>query len=320
MPQHSTDIKNQFKILLDLKLSRKDIISKLNISERTYYYWKSKYEKTGKIEKKKIPGRPRSTTASQDETVIQVLKKNPYSSNDAKKSLFQEEKIDISSRTIIRRAKEVGMKFRKSTVAPSLTENQVKKRLIFANDNSNTDWKKYIFTDEKLWCVEKPQSKKWCIVNEKYVSPRKKFPKKVMCWAGIGYDYKLDIYIFEDKVNQETYRNMLDSHFLPFYRERSAYGSLVLYQDGATSHTGSKTKEFLGRKRIKYVTGPPNSPDLNPIENMWAILSDKMKRHECDTVENFIRALKEEWEKISQSQIKNLVNSMNDRIEMVKKK
>jgi transposase len=195
----------------------------------------------------------------------------------------------------------------------------VKKRLIFSEENTKTDWKRYIFTDEKLWCVEKPQCKKWCILNETHTSPRKKFPKKVMCWAGISYDYKLDLYIFREKVNQQSYRNMLENHFIPFYREKSAYGSLVLYQDGATSHTAKETKQFLRRKKINFVTGPPNSPDLNPIENMWAILSDKMKTYDFKTESDFITALKTEWKKIPQFQIRNLINSMEDRIQMVKK-
>ena len=51
---------------------------------------------------------------------------------------------------------------------------------------------------------------------------------------------------------------------------------------------------------------PCHSPDLNPIENLWNIVKTN--------VEQF---MKEEWERIPDTVLINLVNSMKTRCELV---
>ena len=41
---------------------------------------------------------------------------------------------------------------------------------------------------------------------------------------------------------------------------------------------------------------PANSPDLNPIENVWSILADRVdKLGQVNTIENLIQNLKLAW-------------------------
>jgi transposase len=47
-------------------------------------------------------------------------------------------------------------------------------------------------------------------------------------------------------------------------------------QDGARIHTAGNVMEWLRTKDIEFLEWPPQSPDLNPIENIWAYLKDKL--------------------------------------------
>ncbi|KAF2677734.1 hypothetical protein K458DRAFT_318933, partial [Lentithecium fluviatile CBS 122367] len=61
------------------------------------------------------------------------------------------------------------------------------------------------------------------------------------------------------------------------------------------------------RNKISLFPYPPYSPNLNPIENIWSIIKDRLnKRNRKDlgrgtsleSIEAFKRAIKEEWDNL----------------------
>jgi transposase len=90
----------------------------------------------------------------------------------------------------------------------------------------------------------------------------------------------------------------------------------VLMQDGAAPHTGKLTKKFIADHRINVLPNwPPRSPDLNPIENLWAWLSrlvSDMGPTDEDELEQFVI---EAWENLDQEEIDELVRTYQRRLE-----
>ena len=62
---------------------------------------------------------------------------------------------------------------------------------------------------------------------------------------------------------------------------------------------------------------PPSSPDLNPIENVWAIVQARVNRRGPETFEDFKLAVIQELKGLSQQTISNLYASMRGRIDAV---
>ena len=62
---------------------------------------------------------------------------------------------------------------------------------------------------------------------------------------------------------------------------------------------------------------PSNSPDLNPIEHVWKLLKDKVKKKNIYNTEDFKKIILNEWKAININIINSLINSMQNRINEV---
>ena len=94
-------------------------------------------------------------------------------------------------------------------------------------------------------------------------------------------------------------------------------GNWIFMQDGATSHTSKTTVQWL-QSQCKFIQGwPANSPDLNPIEHLWAILKAAVYKCKPKTVDDLKRVLQITWDQISIQKINNLVSSFYQRLQLV---
>ena len=67
------------------------------------------------------------------------------------------------------------------------------------------------------------------------------------------------------------------------------------------------------------ITPPPNSPELNPIENLWAIVQARLIERRFTTVIGLLRALQQIWLATDQCQLRNLNSDMSRRVTLVKR-
>lgn len=235
----------------------------------------------------------------------------------------------ISPSTVQRRLNEDGLKGRAPIKKPLLTAKHIKARYNFGLKHQSwtvDDWKRVLFTDETKLNKRGSDGKVWTwrrtgeLLKPKHVKTTIKHDDSVMVWGcfnstGIG-----DIHILDDIMNAAVYIRILSSHMLPSAR-RLFKENFIFQQDNDPKHTAKKVKEYLKNKNITVLDWPSQSPDLNPIENLWDRLKILIRKEKIEKKSDFKEAIIRCWNGIKPEYCNALIESMPRRMdELVKNK
>jgi len=103
------------------------------------------------------------------------------------------------------------------------------------------------------------------------------------------------------KLNRFGYIQILENNLLPWIHKKFNHRRYFFQQDNAPIHTAKDTKDWMSQKQVKVLSKwPAQSPDLNPIENLWGELQRRVRKRNlrpANKHELYV-ALKEEWETI----------------------
>ncbi len=140
-----------------------------------------------------------------------------------------------------------------------------------------------------------------------------KFPQSVMIWAAMSSAGVGPLCFIKSRVNAAIYQEILEHFMLPSAEKLYGDADLIFQQDLAPAHTAKGTKSWFNDHGVTVLDWPANSPDLNPIENLWGIVRDT-RPNNADDMKTAIKAA---WAFITPEQCHRLIVSMQRRIDAV---
>ncbi|XP_018371229.1 PREDICTED: transposable element Tc1 transposase [Trachymyrmex cornetzi] len=271
----------QIIVLHSVGLSQVQIAKKIKCSRCAVQTTIKRYNDTKQFKSRSGRGRKRKTTAREDRYLKQnALKDRRQTAKELTAALRSDHEISISAKTVSRRLNEFGIKARKARQKPWLSETNRKKRLAWAKKYKSwtaSDWDKILWSDES---------------NIQLFGT----PGAVYVHRRIGEAYNPKCIVPTVKHGGEETEQV------------------IFQQDDAPCHTARKSIAWFKRNKIKLFEWPPQSPDLNPIEHLWAHLKKHVRARKCTSITELKKAIFEEWEKISPTICERLVHSLPKRI------
>jgi len=127
-------------------------------------------------------------------------------------------------------------------------------------------------------------------------------------------------------ITADEYYDVVASHFLPqgtrIFASGPGLSSWILQQDNDPTHkqpSKQALEEWAKKHPGQTVTilkdWPPSSPDLSPIENVWAMVQQEAQKAACNTFDEYKAKVNELFCNISKETLKKLINSMKSRMQ-----
>lgn len=313
--------------------SVKELSEMFSVTRKTIYNVINRAENEGRLEPKRGGGPKPKITERAERLLIRKINRNPQiSTRTLARELEEECGVVVSHETVRQAILKNKYSSRAARKKPLLSSANVDKRLSFAVMNVSLAadyWDDVIFCDETkmmLYYNDGP-SRVWrkplTSLENRNIIPTVKFGKmSVMIWGCISSEGVGDLAFIETTMDAQKYLDILKRNLVSSARKfgfiRDNKPQFKFYQDNDPKHKSHIVRMWLLYNCGKVIDTPPQSPDLNPIENLWVHLKKNVAKRQPKNMTALKSAILEEWQMIpSNYDLKKLIHSMKKRLQCV---
>lgn len=334
------------------ELSIRQLALKCGVHKNTAKRWIDRYKQHGHVWDQQRPGREAKVLPAVLAELDRVRQqKDPpiaNSSSEMAQHIYRQMGVDISPRTVRRAIRRDEWLWQLPKQKPMLKPPHKRARLLWAQKHirKRTCFSKWMYTDSKIFLLQKiggrRQVRMWAPKGARPVVQINKCTKGIHVYAGLTiYGLTQPSFVtgannlvssFINPRTQQPYRGVCTREYVEQVMPKLIQGGNLLFattgrwssewvyqQDNAPCHASAVTKESLQAKMPNRHEQhwPACSPDLSPIETVWALMERSLQRSTVSikTVPELSAAIQKEFRCFSRVTCKKLMQGVPRRLE-----
>ncbi|XP_011270941.1 hypothetical protein CAOG_09225 [Capsaspora owczarzaki ATCC 30864] len=280
-------VRGQVLALRNAGLSYNKIATQLHLPRSTVISITQRFSGRATTSDSPRPGRPSKLKSfHRNNIVAQILLDESDTAPEVAATMRTLSKVRVSPCTIRRVLHGAGLVNGAKVKKALLKETHKERRLAFALAHQHwtvDDWLRVVFSDETALYLYRNNNggRVWRLVGEtltdRCVQGTVKFGGgHINVWGAIS---RFGISLFcevGDVMNGDTYLSVLESELLASIRVWNNKNEMIFMHDNAPCHKRKDVAKWFETNQITVLDWPANSPDLNPIENAWNMVKNKI--------------------------------------------
>lgn len=299
----------QLQVHLENGMTQQQVAKKLGLTQCMVSRALAKYAKYGSLQRLPVTGRCLAISCAMGRTIrAQLVANSKTSLREMSTILFNKHGVRVQAATIMRWLNRIGIVARTPIYKPLLTPRHIAMRFeaaIHWLTLSEEKLEMIVWSDESKFNLRYNDGRKkdWCFPNatleSRSIVPTVKFGGgSVMVWGcftpfGVGR-----LVFIEGTMNAGGYVDILSRNLLPFVREMGL-SKFIFQQDNDPKHTSRAARHFFDENNIELLPWPAQSPDMNPIENLWGYMKPRVAAKRPETIEELKAAIQACWNELT---------------------
>lgn len=198
------------------------------------------------------------------------------------------------------------------------------KRIAFAKKYKEWDlntWRSVLWSDDATFTVT---GSSWGRVyrqpntdphQPQYTYKTVKHPASLMVWGCFTYYGVGDLVVLHanEKINQNNYLELLCDNLPQCFDDTKV---TFLCKNDAPCHTAKSLLKWLTNCDVKFIRNwPGNSPDFNPVENLWSLVKPNLRDNDTSSLPKLEAAIRQVWGSFPAELLQNRADSVPRRLE-----